>query len=208
MTDNDPWGATMARNDTTYATADTAVAGQTTVVDDLTGNNEGYDPLFGGERLISLFDKTIGVGVERSGIITKAPEDRQSRFYKAGGAGALKFWVPKGATWADGKPVTDKSVDPVTGEKLRPCMDTVFVLQTDERLSDADLAAREMDEDNGLRGVFASGAQLKAIRDAIRAAGVSSRTALVGMRLTLVRTGTTVKGDFEAWNWLAKLDRV
>lgn len=165
--------------------------------DGLTGNNSGYDPLFGGEKLVSLFDKTMGTGTSRTGIITKAPEDRQSRFYKAGGQGALKFWG------SDGKP-TDKNVGP-DGKALNPCMDTVFVLQTEYRLTGPELLERQMDEDEGLRGVFASGAQLAAIKKAIRDARLSSREQLVGKRLTLTRTGKTVKGDFEAWTWAAAL---
>lgn len=166
--------------------------------DELTGQASEYDSLFGGEKLPSLFDKTMGVGTTRTGIITKAPEDRQSRFYKAGGMGALKFWG------SDGKP-THKPVDSF-GKAHRPCMDTVFVLSTEYRLNEHELADREMDEDNGDRGVFASGAQLKAIRDAIKEAGVKSRPALVGMRLTLTRTGKAIKGDYESWKWSAKLE--
>lgn len=175
--------------------------------DELTGNNSGYDPLFGGEKLISLFDKTIGIGVERTGVITKTPEDRQSRFYKATGQGALKFWVPKGATWADGKVLTDRAVDPTTGKANNPANDTIFVLQTDYRLTAAELAERQMDEDEGLRGFFASGASLAAVKTAIRDARIFSRDQLVGMRLTAVRTGKKPAGDFEAWTWKASLSK-
>ena len=165
--------------------------------DQLTGNNSGYDPLFGGEKLVSLFDKTIGIGQPRAGIITKAPEDRQSRFYKAGGQGALKFWG------ADGKP-TANTTGP-DGKALRPCMDTVFVLQTDYRLTPAELLEKGMDSDEGIRGFFASGASLAAIKKAIRDARLSSREQLVGMRLTVTRTGKKPAGDFEAWTWAATL---
>lgn len=173
-----------------------------TGTDQLTGNNRGYDPLFGGEKLPSLFNKTHDVGTELSGVIAKAPEDRQSRFYKAGGLGALKFWAPSGSE----KPVTDKEINP-DGTKNRPCMDTMFVLDTDYRMTADEMRQKGMDEDNGQRGVFAGGADLIAIRKAIREVGVTSREQLVGMRLTLKRTGKTVKGDFEAWNWEAKLSR-
>lgn len=158
---------------------------------------EEYDSLFGGEKLPSLFDKTHDVGTTRVGIITKAPEDRQSRFYKAGGQGALKYWG------TDGKP-TDAAVG-LTGPN-KPCMDTVFVLATEYRLNAAQLEQREMDEDNGNRGVFASGAMKAAIRSAIKEAGAKKRTDLVGARLTLTRTGKTIKGDFEAWKWDAKVE--
>jgi hypothetical protein len=158
---------------------------------------EEYDSLFGGEKLPSLFDKTHDVGTTRAGIILKAPEDRQSRFYKAGGQGALKYWG------ADGKP-TDQPMG--LGGPNKPCMDTVFVLATEYRLNEAQLEQREMDEDNGNRGVFASGAMKAAIRSAIKEAGAKKRTDLVGARLTLTRTGKTIKGDFEAWKWAAKLE--
>lgn len=171
--------------------------GATPQTDDLTGNNSGYDPLFGGEKLVSLFDKTIGIGTPRTGIITKAPEDRQSRFYVAGGQGALKFWGP------DGKPT--KNTNGPDGKPLNPCMDTVFVLQTEYRLTPAELLDKGLDEDTGLRGVFASGAQLAAIKKAIRDAKLSSREQLAGMRLSLVRTGKKPAGDFEAWTWAAEL---
>lgn len=160
--------------------------------------NEEYDSLFGGEKLPSLFDKTHDVGTTRAGIITKAPEDRQSRFYKAGGQGALKFWG------ADGKP-TEKATS-ATGQPNKPCMDTVFVLATEYRLTEAQLEQREMDEDNGNRGVFASGNMKAAIRAAIKAVGAKKRTDLVGARLTLTRSGKTIKGDYEAWKWDAKIE--
>lgn len=173
--------------------------------DQLTGNNSGYDPLFGGDKLISLFDKTIGVGVQRTGIIDKPPTDKQSRFFKAGGVGALKFWAPAGSD----KPVTDRATAP-DGTPNRPCMDTVFVLATDYRLTPAEAAERQMDpsDDDGLRGFFASGASLKATRDAIKAAGVSSREQLAGMRMTIMRTGKKPAGDFEAWTWAVKIEKV
>ena len=116
---------------------------------------EEYDSLFGGEKLPSLFDKTHGDGTSRTGIITKVPEDRQSRFYKAGGKGALKYWGPAG------KP-TDQPVDK-NGKENKPCMDTVFVLSTEYRLNEHELADKEMDEDSGNRGVFASGAMKTAV---------------------------------------------
>jgi hypothetical protein len=195
----DPWAAAAAPTSSTVSGDTTTGSTSTPNTDQLTGNNSGYDPLFGGEKLVALFDKTIGIGVERTGIITDAPKDRQSRFFKAGGSGALKFWGP------DGKPTADANGP--DGKPLNPCMDTVFVLDTDYRLNPAELADKGMDEDSGQRGVFASGAQLKAIKDAIRQAQVSSREQLKGMRLTLKRTGKKPAGDFEAWTWAAKIEK-
>ena len=168
-------------------------------VDELTGSSDdGYDSLFGGEPLISLFNKTHGVGDVRTGIISKAPEDVQSRMFKADGVGPLKFWGK------DGKPTADANAP--DGTPLKPCMQTMFVLDTEYSLAEAELAERGMDEDSGKRGVFASGQQLGAIRKAIRDAKVTNRAQLVGMRLSLVRTGKKTAGDFKAWTWDAKLE--
>ena len=165
------------------------------------GEDQEYDDLFGGQRLPSLFNKTHGVGTSLTGIITKPPTKRQSRFYKAGGKGALKFWAPPGSD----KPVTDKAVN-ADGTKNRPAMDELFILQTEYQMNEAELADKDMDEDTGERGFFASGASKTAIQAAIREAGIKNRAGLVGYRLTMTRTGKTVKGDFEVWKWAAKLE--
>lgn len=159
--------------------------------------DEEFDSLFGGEKLPSLFNKTHIVGTERTGIIVKAPEDRQSRFFKEGGVGALKFWG------ADGKPTVDTMG--LDGRPNRPCMDTVFVLDTEYRMTEAELDDAGMDSDSGQRGVFAGGDQLKAIKGAIKESGARKRSDLVGARLTLKRTGKVTKGDFKAWTWSANI---
>lgn len=156
-----------------------------------------FDSLFGGEKLPSLFNKTHGIGTELSGIIVKAPEDRQSRFFKEGGVGALKFWG------TDGKP-TESATGP-NGKDLRPIMDTVFVLDTELRMNPAELDEAGMDEDSGQRGVFAGGDQLRAIKGAIKESGARKRADLIGARLTLKRTGKTQKGDYKGWTWGAKI---
>ena len=165
--------------------------------DELMGNS-GYDPLFGGEKLVSLFDKTIGIGVERTGIITKKPEERQSRFYVDGAVGKLKFWGPDGELTAD-------TIGP-DGKPLRPCMDTVIVLQTDYRLSTAELQERGLDSDEGVRGVFLSGLSLAAVREAIKEARLTNRDQLVGKRLTISRTGKIQKTKGRAWTWAARIE--
>lgn len=159
--------------------------------DDLVIDQE-YDSLFGGDKLPSLFNKTHGVGTERSGIIVKRPEKRQARFFKEGGTGALKFWGN------DGKPTADD-----TG---KPVWDEVFVLDTDYRMTAAELEEAEMDEDNGQRGVFAGGDMLRAIKEAIKKAKARNRDQLVGARLTLKRTGKVQKGDYKGWKWGAELE--
>lgn len=162
---------------------------------DFVSDEEEYDSLFGGQPLPSLFDKTHDVGTTREGVITEAPKKRQSRFMN----GRLKFWGE------DSKPTEDTR--DAEGNPLKPCVDEVFVLQTDYRLNAAQLAKRDMDEedDTGLRGVWASGTQLQAIRKAIRKARLKDRNAFVGMTLSLTRTGQIPKGEFEAWTWEAKL---
>lgn len=159
---------------------------------------EEFDSLFGGEKLPSLFNKTHVTGTTRAGIIIKPPTKRQSRFFKEGGRGALKFWG------ADGKP-TDKATGP-GGAPNRPVMDEVFTLDTDYRMTPAELSEAEMDEDSGQRGVFASGDMLRAIREAIKKSGAKSRPELVGARLTLTRVGKVQKGDYKGWKWDAGLE--
>lgn len=156
-----------------------------------------YDSLFGGEKLPSLFNKTHGAGTERSGIIVKAPEKRQSRFFKEGGVGKFKFWG------VDGKP-TEDAMGPAGPNK--PVYDEMFVLDTDYRMTPEELSEAGMDEDNGQRGVFASGESLRAIKAALKEAGAKNRSQLVGSRLTLKRTGKKQKGDYKGWTWDAKLE--
>lgn len=159
--------------------------------DQLTGNNEGFDALFSDtERRPSLFTKEHGVNVKRSGIITKAPFDKQSRFMdedELGNAkpGALKFWGE------DNKP-TDNPAGPVGTRK--PVMDTVFPVQTDYRDKGA--------EDDGSRAWYVGGKPaMDAIKNAIQAARLTSREQMVGMRLTVWRTGKSGR----AWKWAAEL---
>lgn len=166
--------------------------------DDFT-DGDGFDSLFGGGALPSLFDKTHGIGDVRWGIITEPPKPKHSRFFAADGRGALKYWGE------NNKPV--KETRGSDGKPLRPVEDEVFVLQTKYTLSAAQMAKKDMDEDPGLRGVFAGGNDLRAIRSAIKKARVRNRQALVGMKLTMVRTGNVTVGDFEAWTWDAKLEK-
>jgi hypothetical protein len=173
--------------------------GAAPATDHLTGNNSGYDPLFGGERRPSILNKTHGVGATVTGIIADVPYDKQSRFYKAnGGMGDLKFWGKEGkptkdAIGADGKP-------------NRPVMDTVVPIDTEYRLTAAELAEKEMDSDSGARSwSVGGGEELAAFRKAIRAARLSSRDQLVGKRITITRTGKRPAGDFEAWLYDVKI---
>lgn len=109
---------------------------------------EEYDNLFPVKRRSATF-KERGKWVK--GVVLSEPQEMQRRDY------AKK----KPMFWEDGKPK----------------MQTVFRLQTDERLApDEDYP----DEDNGQRGLFAHGNKLKAVREAIRASGAKNRSDLVG----------------------------
>lgn len=146
-------------------------------------DGDGYDPLMGGGgKLPSLITKEHGIGVKRSGVITETPKERQA--YEPGANGKAKFW--------------DEATNSVTTVNTgNPLMDTVFVLQTDYRMTPAELAAKEMDEDTGLRGIFAGGELKRAI---VKAIGKTSalrgkpRSALVGYRITVWKTGTRPSG--------------
>lgn len=157
--------------------------------------------LFGGEKLPSLFNKTHGLGVKVTGVIKDAPFEVQSRTYNAEGPGQLRFWSP------EGKPVTD-ATDPLTRQPNRPIMDIVVPLRTDYRFNEAELKARDEDEDDGTRGLYLSSEDLKAYKAAIRKAKVKDMASLVGMRITMWRSGQkpTGKGN-PAWLYEAELTR-
>lgn len=138
-------------------------------------DDTGSSGLFGGEKLPGLFNKFVLPGTKRTGIIAKPPTQRQARDVD----GKLKFWDED-----EGK-VTSVN----TGRKL---MDSVIVLQTDYRYTPEEIADRNIDpldveDDKGMRGIFASGDLKSAIMRAIRVAKVRSESEMVGMRLTVDR---------------------
>lgn len=158
-------------------------------------DGNGGSSLFGGEKLPSLFNKFITVGEKRTGIIAAPPRDKQSRNV----AGELKFW-------------DDAAKKVVTYDTGSPLKDTVIVLDTEYRftpqeISDKGLSEMDVEDDNGRRGIFASGDQKKAIMRAIKAARVRTEKEMVGMRLTVWRTGKVKKGDFDSWTWDATLEK-
>jgi hypothetical protein len=162
----------------------------------LTDPEDGGSSLFGGEKLYSLFNKFVMQGEQRTGIIAKPPVDRQSRNV----AGEPKFW-------------DNEAKKVVTHDTGRPLMDTVIVLDTEYRLTSQEIADRQIDpidveDDKGQRGIFASGDLKKAIIKAIKAARVRTESEMVGMKLTVWRTGKVKKGEFDSWTWNAKLERV
>ena len=155
--------------------------------DPLTGNQEGYDPLFGGKSLPSLFVKTDAPGTTKTGIVSDVPFRKQSRFYmRDGSLGALKFWGD------DNKP-TEQATD-ASGQARRPVEDEVWPLTTEYRDRGKDGQA-----DSGDRAFYAGNKYaMDALIKAVRAAGISSREQIKGMRLTIVRKGEEGKWEYEA----------
>lgn len=145
--------------------------------------------LFGGPVLPpSLLNKTHLLGTSRTGIITTAPYDVQSRDFKTK---RPKFWA--NSPLPDGKKVTTEPLDHVTGERLRPVMDTVIELATPYRFDAAECAAIERDPtmpDDGARAFYISGNDLKQIRAEInRLGGIRSEKDMIGLTLTVQRVG-------------------
>jgi hypothetical protein len=142
--------------------------------------------LFGNEGgAPSLFNKHHPVGTERSGIIKKAPYDQQRTNMK----GELLFWV------AGQKSPQAVAVDPNTGQKNRPVMDTVVEIKTEYTMDAAEAAAlnRETPYEGTDRRVFV-GKELKAFKEGIAAAvenGVplTCDEDMVGKRLIQKRIG-------------------
>ena len=136
----------------------------------------GFDSLMGGGKLPSLITKEHGQGVKRTGIIREEPRQKQSYDF----AGNPKFW-------------DDAARKVVNHDTGKPMYDTVFVLDTEYRFTAQD-APKDFDpsDDDGTRGLFAGGEDLKAIKRAIaknRELRGKPRSALVGKRLTIWRTG-------------------
>jgi len=160
-------------------------------------SEDGQSSLFGGEKLPSLFNKFVMPGQERTGIITKPPRDVQSR----GVDGRPKFWD------RDAKQV-------VFHDNGNPLKDTVVVLQTDYRFTEQEIADRGIDpvdveDDNGIRGVFLNGDLKKAVMAEIKRNRIRRESEMVGMRLTLDR-GKKVSIENGKTKWVggtAKLER-
>ena len=178
---SDPFAAAAAAEAARQAAAQSnAQPAQSDSIDE----DEGSSSIFGGEKLPSIFNKFVMPNTERSGIITKLPVDKQSRDVD----GKPKFWDDNAP---EGKQV-------VTYNTGNPLNDTVFVLQTEYRFTEQEIADQRLDrmdvqDDKGIRGIYASGDLKKAIQRAIREAGIrrSNQRDLIGMRLTVNR-GTKV----------------
>lgn len=187
-----------------YAAEQARLAAAQPVQSSVVDEDEGSSSIFGGEKLPSIFNKFVMPNTERSGIITKLPVDKQSRDVD----GKPKFWDDNAP---EGKQV-------VTYNTGKPLNDTVFVLQTDYRFTEQEIADKNLDrmdvqDDKGLRGIYASGQLKAAIAKAIREAGIkrSNQRDLIGMRLTVNRgTKVPIPGT-QKTRWTgatAKLERV
>ena len=164
------------------------------LVDEPESSDEGSvdSRLFGGESMPGIFTKKHDVGDSVTGIIRDVPFEKHARFYVEGEVGALKYWGD------DGKPVKQSRGD--DGKPSKPVMDLVIPLDTDYRFTPDQLKLKGLDEDTGVRGWYLSGGDAeKKFKAAMRAAGVKSSRALVGMRLTAKRTGKVKRGDFMSW---------
>jgi hypothetical protein len=157
------------------ATSESAQSNGGGLVDEDDTGNSG---LFGGEKLPGLFNRFVMPGVWREGIIMKPPTQRQGRDVD----GKPKFWDPE----------TEKVVTSKTHPDVRPLYDSVIVLKTEYRFTEQEIADRDIDpvdveEDEGVRGIFASGDLKKAIMRAIKKARVHSEKEMVGMKLRVNR---------------------
>lgn len=148
--------------------------------------------LFGGPVMpSSLMNKTHGLGTSRTGKIAEPPYDVQSRDFNSK---LPKFWANTPVMGANGKmsKVTTNATDHVTGEKLRPVLDTVVVLETAYRFDAAECAAIGRDAtlpDDGARAAYISGEDLKQLRAEIRRLGIRSEQDMVGLIFTMTRVG-------------------
>jgi hypothetical protein len=144
--------------------------------------------LFGGQVLPpSLMNKSHLLGTERSGRIVTPPYDVQSRDFATK---RPKFWA--NSPLPDGSKISYEPLDHITGEKLRPVKDTVIELSTDYRFTPGECAAIDRDPtlpDDGSRAFYVSGDDLKQIKREIGRLGVRSEKEMVGLLLTVKRTG-------------------
>lgn len=188
-----------------------AKASQTTTPSyaaDTSGNlTEAYTgertQLFGGPVLPpSLMNKTHLLGTERSGRISVAPYDVQSRDIKTK---RPKFWA--NSPLPDGKKITFEPRDHVTGEALRPVKDTIVVVETSYRFDAAECAAIERDPnmpDDGTRAFYVSGDDLKQLRAEIRRLGLHSEQEMVGLTLTVKRVAQKPNPGYNP-SWVNKI---
>jgi hypothetical protein len=207
---NDPWAAAQAPQTQPAQGHQPPAANGGQGQEQASSLAGSYAPAAAGPSLLfsqggvapSLFNKTHFLGAERTGIITKAPYDRQDQDYSAK---VLKYWS---TSKVDGKATTTDPIDGPTGQPNRPVMSTHIEMSTDYRMTAQECAAVGRDvafagTDDGSRVFVVTGKQgfeafRKAIGEAI-AAGVSitKDEDLIGLRLMVKRVGQkeNVKGN-------------
>lgn len=226
MTQNDPWAAAAmpqgnpaaapasqqnhTESDSLAGAYDTAPAADSAL---LFGGNEGA-------AMPSLFNKTHFMGSERTGIIAKAPYDKQDTDF---GTKDLKYWNDGKTPDGEGKvkATTIHASDPRTGKSNRPVMACHVELTTDYRQTLDEWIALERpaedfdpSRDEGNRDfVLSTKLALDAFREAIKAAnarGLAIRGSedLVGKRLTAKRAGKKPNATGNAsWIWEVRIDK-
>jgi len=199
MTQQDAWAAAQTSPQSNAAAAGSA-AGASLMPQ---GGELGGGSLFGGgKRRPGLFNRTHFKGTERTGVIRDI-KDVHASFHPNEGGG-LKYW-PAGQSGKGVKPTgNDVGMD---GKPNRPVMDTVFILDTEYRLSPAEVSMLEFDAeaasgDEGERGWVVD---IRATQEAIKVYNASAPqpinnpAALIGKRITVRRLmDPGVKG--QAWD--------
>lgn len=163
--------------------------------------------LFSGPLLPpSLLNKSHMLGTERHGKIVKAPYDTHSRDFNTK---QPKYWANTPVIGANGKPskITSNPVDHVTGEKLKPVLDTVIELATDYRFDAAEAAAVNRDPnlpDDGVRAFYVSGNDLTQVRNECRRLGIGTVEGMVGLTISVTRAGQKPNPGGNA-SWINKI---
>lgn len=151
----------------------------------------------------SLFLEQHRLGHKLTGTVIAAPTDIHAG--KVGNPRVKLYWQE-----GDKKPV-ENAINPVTGEKNNRVMTTLVKVQTEYRFSSEELIKRKMTpgQDDGKRTWYISNSREKAaIFAAISDAGIKSGKEMVGMTLTVWRSGEKPSGEAkEAWLYTATLSR-
>lgn len=203
----DPWAAAGA-----VQTAPPATSGQgaSELASAYAAPEAGPSLLFGGDSVApSLFNKTHGLGAERTGIIRKAPYNQQARDFNSK---QPKYWsLSKVGGEQKNRATTTDAIDGPTGQPNRPVYDVMVELDTEYGpLSQAERIAVGRDpngtDGDGTRVYAVSGAQaLKEFKRAIGAAiaagiPITKDADLEGLRLTVKRAGQTPnQGGNPSW---------
>lgn len=181
---SDPWAAAQSAG--SPASTATAPTGESQLAGSY-GQEESQLFNAGSETAgPSIINKTHGVGVERTGIIDKAPYDRNSTNMK----GEPQFWQQ-----GEKQPVT-AAINPLTNQPNRPVRDTVLVLDTEYEMDASEAAQlnRETPFEGGRRSYTAKdGAGVKQLKAAIadaceRGVQINSGKDMIGKRFTIVTT--------------------